>query len=99
MEGIGTLLCGIKGGREGGRDRRKDGGKEGLVECCVHKERREGGREGLFTFLGMKDHLSPEGKPAPPRPRRPDFFISSTIQSGPGGRREGGRAGGRAGGK
>jgi hypothetical protein len=34
-------------------------------------------------FLGMKDHLSPEGKPAPPRPRRPDALMSSTIWSGP----------------
>ena len=31
----------------------------------------------------MKDHLSPEGKPAPPRPRRPEALISFTIQSGP----------------
>lgn len=31
----------------------------------------------------MNDHLRPEGKPAPPRPRSPDFFIWSTIQSGP----------------
>ena len=40
------------------------------------------GRPGLRT-LGMKDHLRPEGKPAPPRPRSPLCFIWSTIQSGP----------------
>jgi len=32
------------------------------------------------TF-GMKEYLRPEGKPAPPLPRRPDFLISSMIQS------------------
>src|SRR4051794_36854842 len=31
----------------------------------------------------MKDHFRPVGNPAPPRPRRPDFFISSMIASGP----------------
>ena len=35
-----------------------------------------------LTF-GMNEYLSPEGKPAPPRPRKPDFLISSMIQSGP----------------
>ena len=34
-------------------------------------------------FLGMNDHLRPEGKPAPPRPRRPDAFMSAMIVSGP----------------
>jgi hypothetical protein len=31
----------------------------------------------------MKDHFRPVGKPAPPRPRRPDFFISSMMASWP----------------
>src|SRR5580704_4287504 len=31
----------------------------------------------------MNDHLRPVGKPAPPRPRNPESFISWTIQSRP----------------
>ena len=33
--------------------------------------------------FGMKDHLRPVGKPAPPRPLRPEAFISSIIRHGP----------------
>src|SRR5216684_4193632 len=32
--------------------------------------------------FGMKDHLSPVGNPAPPRPRSADFFTSATTASG-----------------
>ncbi len=42
---------------------------------------RKDGRPSVF--LGMKDHFSPEGKPAPPLPRSPESLISWTIQSGP----------------
>ena len=43
---------------------------------------REWMHRGACTF-GMKLHFRPEGKPAPPLPLRPDFFISPTIQSEP----------------
>src|SRR5580692_7759640 len=33
--------------------------------------------------LGMKLHLRPVGKPAPPLPRMPDFLTSSTIHARP----------------
>ena len=34
--------------------------------------------------LGMKDHLRPEGNPAPPRPRSPEAFMSAMICTGGG---------------
>ena len=43
---------------------------------------RKLGRSGLGS-LGMKPHLVPVGKPAPPRPRRPEAFITSMILSCP----------------
>ena len=50
--------------------------------------RGEGGRNahlGSFSQPGlfMKLHLRPLGKPAPPRPRRPEFLIVSMIQLSP----------------
>ena len=37
---------------------------------------------GLSESGGMKDHLSPVPKPAPPRPWSPAFFISSITSAG-----------------
>ena len=38
---------------------------------------------GLADCLGTNDHFMPVGKPAPPRPRRLEAFISLMIHSGP----------------
>src|ERR1700753_348223 len=38
---------------------------------------------GLADCLGTNDHFKPVGKPAPPRPRRFEAFISLMMPSGP----------------
>jgi hypothetical protein len=47
----------------------------------------ERARTNLLSFshpgLFMKLHLRPEGKPAPPRPRRPEVLMVSMIQESP----------------
>ena len=42
---------------------------------------RKEGRCGSGS-LGMKPHLTPVGKPAPPRPRSPEALTSSITASG-----------------
>ena len=37
---------------------------------------------GFGDFLSTNCHLRPVGKPAPPRPRSPDFLTSSITASG-----------------
>jgi hypothetical protein len=37
---------------------------------------------GFPVSLGMNDHFSPVGNPAPPRPRSPDALISSMTSAG-----------------
>ena len=36
---------------------------------------------GFGLSCGMNDHFMPVGKPAPPRPRRPEAFTASMIAS------------------
>ena len=55
----------------------------GLCTCRVRFRRRWHRMYfGLAVSLGTKLHFMPIGKPAPPRPRRLDFFTSSMIASG-----------------
>ena len=37
---------------------------------------------GLGLSCGMKDHFMPVGKPAPPRPRRPESLTAEMMSSG-----------------